>query len=484
MEPVLRSRARRCGQEVYRFLTQTAAFPFFIWVALFAHFAEGLTGYTVSMKLTKYLNQRLLMTDIQASGVYSLRVFVVFLLALVGGWVIDKLGKKVCMVLGFLVLGFAKLGLSATDSSLVAEVLIIVWLPVGGGLLVTPIHMTVDVLPYVRTAQIAMKNFAFACLYTSNNLGDAVAGLLDPFISKTGGAHQYDTMFSLAGIVSIIVAILLAFSFYPPDSHHVDVIDESIDYAKQFRKCIWFVIVMCPVRTLFQYLDVLMSKYIERLHDAQWMLLYGQQIDSTWIISHNPLIVMILTPIMGLLLRKQKSIHVMIAGTTLSAFSVLFMVFWRDTSSSLPEQLFMISFSIGESIYSARSIQMLMNFTPPGKKGLYSNIAVLPALIAAGLAGEQAGYLLYYFCPTTVNLAYDPWQQYSCSNLFVPIFFQALISPVMLFVWSGYFEVTMITKVIPPIQLEEIEQKSDSESTEVLVTVAERVLDGEEAGSA
>lgn len=482
-ETKLQDRARRCGTQVYRFFTQTAAFPFFVWVALFAHFAEGLTGYTVSMKLTKYLNQRLLMTDIQASSVYSMRVVVVFILALLGGWVIDKLGKKICIVLGFLILGLVKLGLSVTDSSLLAELLIIVGLPVGGGLLITPIHMTVDVLPYVKAAAIAMKNFAFACLYTANNLGDGVAGLVDPWVSKTGGAHQYDTMFSLAGIVSIIVAILIAFTFYPPDNHHVDVVDESIDYGKQFRKCMWFVVVMCPVRTLFQYLDVLMSKYIERLHDAQWMLLYGTQIDSTWIIAHNPLIVMILTPIMGLVFRKQKSIHVLILGTTLSAASVLFMILWRDTTSSLPEQLFMISFSIGESIYSARSIQMLMNFTPPGKKGLYSNIAVLPALIAAGLAGEQAGYLLYYFCPTTVTLAYDPWQRYSCSNLWLPIFVQALITPFFLFIWRGYFAVTMITKVVPSIPLQPIESSSSSE-TESLVALADGIVSGEETGSA
>jgi len=473
----MKKAARRCGAEVYRFFTQTAAFPFFIWVALFAHFVEGLTGYTVSMKLTKYLNQRLLMTDIQASSVYAMRVFVVFLLALIGGWVIDKLGKKTCMILGFLVLGFAKIGLSATDSSLLAELLIIVWLPVGGGLLVTPIHMTVDVLPYAKAAQIAMKNFAFACLYTSNNMGDSVAGLLDPFLSKTGGAHQYDNMFSLAGVVSIIAGVLIAFTFYPPNSQQADAIDPKIDYEKQFRKCIWFVVVLCPVRTLFQYLDVMMSKYIERLHDAQWMLLHGQQIDSTWIISHNPLIVMFLTPIMGLLLRNVKSINVMIVGTLVSACSVLFMICWRDTSSSLPEQMFMISFSIGEAIYSARSIQMLMNFTPPGKKGLYSNIAVLPALIATGLAGEQAGYLLYYFCPTTVNLAYDPWQRYSCSNLWVPIFLQALITPTFLFLWRRYFEAAMIAKQLPAvIELEVVD--------EGLVAATERVVGGQEADAA
>jgi len=441
--PTAMSRFAHLRRKIDFFVTCTMAFPFYIWVMIFAHFAEGITSYTVSMKLTKYLNQRLLMDDIEASTVYSERVFVVLILALVGGWLIDKIGKKASIVLGFFDLGLVKIALSVVSNKLLAELLIIVGLPVGSGLLVTPIHMVVDMLPYNTEAQQAMKNFAFSMLYTSNNFGDEIAGLADPYVSGTGGAHQYDMLFSAAGFISLIAGVLVFFTFYPPNIREVDVIDGNIDYGKQLKKCLWFAICMCPVRTLFQYLDVLMSKYIERLHDAVWMLNYGRQIDSTAIITINPITALILTPIMGLLLKDVKTTKVLIIGTLMSALSPIILVLWRDINSSLPEEVFMLVFSISEAIYSSRSIQFLMTLTPPGKKGLYSTIAILPALIASGLASEQAGYLLYYFCPTTVTPTYNVWQLQSAQNLWIPIILVALATPIMLFFSRSYLESPM-----------------------------------------
>ena len=127
----------------------------------------------------------------------------------------------------------------------------------------------------------------------------------------------------------------------------------------------------------------------------------------------------------------------------MSALSPLILVLWRDASSSLPEEVFMLVFSISEAIYSSRSIQFLMTLTPPGKKGLYSTIAILPALIASGLASEQAGYLLYYFCPTTVTPVYDMWQWQSAPNLWIPIILVALTTPIALFFSRNYLESPM-----------------------------------------
>lgn len=445
------SRWMRFRAKVEFFINCTIAFPFYIWVVIFAHFAEGLTGYTVSMKLTKYLNQRLLMDDIEASTVYTERVIVILILAVSGGWLIDKIGTKVSIVLGFLILGGVKIALSVVDDILIAKLLIIVGLPIGGGLLVIPIHMVVDMLPYGTVSEVAMKNFAFSMLYASNNLGDELAGLMDPYISGTGGAHQYDLMFSLTGIISIISGILIAIAFYPPTMTAEAVIDLRVDHKKQFRKCLWFAIVMCPVRTLFQYLDVLMTKYIERLHDATWMLKYGKQVDSTRIISENPGLALILVPSMGLMLANVDTMVVLIVGTTVSALSPLILVFWRDLSSVLPEQIFMVVFTIGEAIYSSRSIQMLMTLTPAGKKGLYSTIATLPGPIASGLASEQAGYLLYYFCPTTVTPVYDVWQNYSCPNMWVPISGVASFTAILLIFTYKYISSPMAR--LPPSKL-------------------------------
>jgi hypothetical protein len=438
------------------FIANTAAFPFFVWVAIFAHMLEGITGYTVSMKLTKYLSQRLLMSDIEASNVYSFRIVVVFGLALVGGWVIDRLGIRLSIVFGFLIGGVVKMALAVANSQLLILSLIVLGLPISGGLLVTPIHMAIDALPYNTAAEIALKNFAFSILYAANNFGDELIGMVDPYITGSGGAHQYDFMFFVTGTVSVVSSIFILATFFPPPLQKVDVVHFDIDYAAQFKKCIAFAAVMCPVRTLFQYLDVLMSKYTERLHNAQWLYLYQYPIDSTGIIRINPMTVLILTPIMGILLRNQRTVVVLIIGTFFSALSPLFMFFWRDTTSALPEQLFMLSFSIAESIYSSRSVQLLMNLTPPGKKGLYSTIAILPALIASGLAGEQAGYLLYYFCPTTVNLSYNPWDRQSCPNLWLPIVCQALMTPFFLLVFRKYFESPMAMHKKNVQEMEEI----------------------------
>jgi hypothetical protein len=139
----------------------------------------------------------------------------------------------------------------------------------------------------------------------------------------------------------------------------------------------------------------------------------------------------------------------------------LILVLWRDASSSLPEEVFMLTFSISEAIYSSRSIQFLMTLTPPGKKGLYSTIAILPALVASGLASEQAGYLLYYFCPTTVTLDYDMWQWQSAPNLWIPIILGALPTSISLFFSRHYLESPMAKREIKmqPIELRPIKEE-------------------------
>ena len=61
--------------------------------------------------------------------------------------------------------------------------------------------------------------------------------------------------------------------------------------------------------------------------------------------------------------------------------------------------LFVITFTVGEAIWSPRLMQFTAEIAPPGREGSYVALAYLPYFAAKLIAGPMAGWLLTTYTP-------------------------------------------------------------------------------------
>jgi hypothetical protein len=198
--------------------------------------------------------------------------------------------------------------------------------------------------------------------------------------------------------------------------------------------CFWRAFVMALVfvwvRTMFKHLNSIVPIYMQNL--------YGPSVNYSFAIGLNPLGIMILIPVVGVVFRKiQNPMPLIMTGTLISALSPLPMLIWRPADREWPVWLFISLFTVGEALYSPRVSQLAVSIPPPGNKGLYSALIAFPAVLGTFFSGIQAGYLLDTFCPVAVTTNYDYWAFYSCANLWIFVMAVAMITFVaLIFTWS------------------------------------------------
>jgi hypothetical protein len=139
----------------------------------------------------------------------------------------------------------------------------------------------------------------------------------------------------------------------------------------------------------------------------------------------NPVLIVILTPLLGLITRKIRSYHMLLVGTVISVGSTIFVILPVETFAGLEYTwfgamvydhwlqvpvgfrnpfymgmtLFVIVFTVGEAIWSPRLLQFTAEIAPPGREGSYVALAYLPYFGAKLIAGPMAGWLLTTYTP-------------------------------------------------------------------------------------
>jgi hypothetical protein len=290
---------------------------------------------------------------------------------------------------------------------------------------------------------------AFGLLYWSNNFGDWLAALFNPWMIDLGGFNQFQFMFlCTAGLSFVALTITLICLWEPPPS--IPVIDmqmEALHPSEPDRPwwhlfwdvCFWRAFVMALVfvwvRTMFKHLNSIVPIYMQNL--------YGPSVNYSFAIGLNPFGILILIPLVAVVFRNvQNPMPLIMTGTFISAISPIPMLIWRTPGQEWPVWLFVTIFTVGEALYSPRVSQLAISIPPAGNKGLYSSLIAFPAVLGTFFSGIQAGYLLDRFCPASVTVNYDYWAWYSCANLWLFVMGVALITSVALlfthsFLWTG-----------------------------------------------
>jgi MFS family permease len=441
---MMRGRGSRIGaaRKSCRSLTRDVlGIPLFAWIAILLHTFEGFVGYPVDMDSMPFFHQRLSMSTLQAGKFFGLQGVFALVLAVPAGLIIDRMGLKTALLIGWVAAVVARIILALSSTILVIEATFLFGIGLGGGLLALSLHIVND-----RMHPGSSKNMAFALLYWSNNFGDWIASLLNPMMIDVGGFNQFQFMFlCTAGVAFIALAITLICLWEPPAIIDMELESEDLDQSARpwwylfWDECFWRAFVMALVfvwvRTMFKHLNSIVPIYMQNL--------YGPSVNYSFAIGLNPLGILFLIPLVGVVFRKvENPMPLIITGTLVSALSPLPMLIWRPVDREWPVWLFVGIFTVGEALYSPRVAQLAVSIPPPGNKGLYSALIAFPGVLGTFFSGIQAGYLLDTFCPVSVTANYDYWAFYSCANLWLFVMAVAMITFVALlftssFLWQG-----------------------------------------------
>ncbi len=139
---------------------------------------------------------------------------------------------------------------------------------------------------------------------------------------------------------------------------------------------------------IFRHLDATLPKYMVRE--------FGDSVPKGTIYSINPLLIMILVPIIQAATSKTDPLLMIHHGCYISAASVFFLVFSTSIEACV---LFVIVLSIGEAIWSPRLYDYTCSIAKEGREGTYMALSSAPLFLAKLPVGMMSGYLLQKYCP-------------------------------------------------------------------------------------
>jgi POT family proton-dependent oligopeptide transporter len=162
--------------------------------------------------------------------------------------------------------------------------------------------------------------------------------------------------------------------------------------SSSFRRYLVVILIMINVRQIFRHLDATWPKYMIRE--------FGPNVAKGTIYSINPILIIILVPIVSATTAHIDPLVMIHYGSYISAASVFFLVVSTSIWSSI---LFMIVLSIGEATWSPRLNDYTVSVSEEGREGTYMALSSAPLFLAKLPVGILSGVLLQKYCPETLE---------------------------------------------------------------------------------
>ena len=399
-----------------------------IWVAYVLKVLEGLCYFSTVLVLMAFLTQDMGLSDEAAGTVFGVWSAAMSLFMLFVGFVADSMGIKKALLLG---LGIALIGRVAITFTTNPYVVYpgLLMLSIGFAYMIPLIAASVKLFSTKKA-----QKFAYSWYYVVMNVGSALAGLTldpirkavtEPFELAAGGLTlvvQPTQVIFLVAVVATLVSITLtltlirgriprkAYNGLPGDaSVHTDADRAELGEQQEVkagaeRKGIWtimkevgvdklfwifitFMFLLVMVKMIFQYNHALYPLYMERIGLKDW---------TGKLYSINPIIIIVLVPVMTAITARMKAYMVIVVGSFVSAASVLFLSLGEAITLIV---LFQVTLSLGEALWSPRLYDYTATVAPPGKEASYMALSKVPLFFAKVAAGPATGILLATLCP-------------------------------------------------------------------------------------
>jgi dipeptide/tripeptide permease len=426
-----------------------------IWLLFFTKVTEYSAYGAAQLAFMFYLRQDMGLSDLGAGTYYSAWSTILTLLTMLVGAVCDAVGVKRTLLVGAICLMFSRAVMPFADDIIITT--IFGFLPLAVGIAITGPVLSVGVKKYTTMEGAAM---GFAAFYTLMNVGWALgAAIFDAVRVSMGNLGSVDFLGANLSTYEVILGI--GFFINLPDFVAILIMRRGVEMTESGVRIEKFedentgeswvtTMVGTFKKALKDTVRIFGENFVEK---AFWvfLLLIGMTVFARLTFFHfhltwpsygarylgqgslvgnifgvwNPVLIVFLAPLMGLVTRKISSYWMLLIGTLISVGSIFFVVVdpsifaglcdnalgaivfdrWLEVPEGFRDPfymsmfLFVTVFTVGEAIWSPRLMQFTAEIAPPGREGSYVALAYLPYFLAKFIAGPMAGWLLMTYTP-------------------------------------------------------------------------------------
>ncbi|HRT55226.1 MAG TPA: MFS transporter [Candidatus Paceibacterota bacterium] len=407
--------------------------PRAFWYVVGAFVVECMAYFGVLTLMTTYLSSDLGWGDARAGITVSVFTMLVTLFMLGVGSYAERFGlrRAILFALGISVLGrvlySSAAGLGSTGAA-VAVIASVVVVAMGSSILQPVCYSGVKQYTDLKT-----NSMGYGLIYALMNLGivgigalsawlrPAVQNLKDgkpsgapgeavlTFFSRFSGTGVQAVNWACVGITALTFILFLMLmtrraeaAKVRPDTASDSPAKPTLPLGQRLKeffaggpfsnpRFIFFIFMLLPVRTLFAHQWLTMPQYILRAYPQ------GVADRMEWLVNWiNPAIIFVGVPVATALTRRVNVYTMMVLGSLVSALPTFLLAGGPSLGLLIT---YLVIFSIGEALWSARFLEYASELAPPGRIAQYMGLANIPWLLAKGTTGLYSGWMLSRFCP-------------------------------------------------------------------------------------
>lgn len=367
------------------------------WVANLTEIFERLSYYAVFSTLALYLNQTLGFPSSQAAALSGLFGGAVWVMAIFGGALADRVGFRRALSTAYFILTLAYFMVGSIGAPWLAPVRAVV--PLGllaGIILFLPALGVALVKPSVvgttaRASREDVRSIGYSIYYTMVNIGSTLGPFLAGYLHAVLPAQGVFTI-AAASVLLMFFVVLIFFREPRTDAHAGAPNVTLLQTARNFLTVVlnWrfllFLLIFSGYWIVYWQQYLILPLY---LHDH-----VDPNANTAMILITDPLIVITLTVAVNALTRRIPSFPALTLGTLITSISWLALVL----KPSVPMAVVALAvLAIGEIVQSPRYYEYISRLAPPGQQGTYMGFAFLPIGIGSLVGGVYGGSLLSHF---------------------------------------------------------------------------------------
>ena len=365
------------------------------WIANTSEIFERLSYYAVFAVLARYLHEALQFPTDQAASLSGLFGGAVWVMAIFGGALADRIGFRRALSLAYFILSCSYFLVGSIAAPwlepvrryvpLVLMAGVILFLPALGVALVKPSVVGTT----ARASKENVRSLGYSIYYTMVNIGSFLGPFLAGWIQDRMRAEN---VFRLAALSVFLMLIGVLIFFREPtvaggqETTSLEQVVRNLATVLGNWKFVLFLLIFSGYWIVFwqQYLSL--PIYIHDYVDPH--------ANTAMILIADPIIVITLTVAITALTRKISSFGAITLGTLITSLGWISLGMHPRVWTAV---VALVVVALGEITQQPRYYEYISRLAPPGQQGTYLGFAFLPIGIGSLVGGPFGGWLLHHF---------------------------------------------------------------------------------------
>jgi proton-dependent oligopeptide transporter, POT family len=365
------------------------------WIANISELFERLSYYAVFAVLARYLHEGLHFDTQRAGSLSGMFGGWVWVMAVFGGAIADRIGFRRALSLAYLFLTAAYFALGSIGSDwfaplrnaipLVTLVAIVLTLPALGVALVKPSVVGTT----AHASKENVRSLGYSIYYTLVNVGSTAGPLLAGWQQEHG---RVENVFRLAALSVFIMLFLVLFLFKEPRRFGEEPTASLGQVARNFLivlanpRFMLFLLIFTGYWVVFWQEFIALPLYVTAYVDPN--------ANTAWIVATDPIVVICFTMLIGFLTKRMHAFHAIVLGTLVTSLAWVLLIIHPSVWMAVAT---LVVVATGEIIQQPRYYDYVSRLAPPGQQGTYMGFAFLPLGIGSFIGGPFSGWLMHHF---------------------------------------------------------------------------------------